>query len=372
MKATKTRYQQGSISRIQRTNGYAWRVRFSEWEGGKRRQRSLTFDGTKYPNEIDVRKVINVEVVKQNRATERSKVDALFGDITTLYREDHLPTLEPSTRQTNAYLLRRYVEPRFEHEPIRKVTPLAVINWMKELPLAPSTKAAIRSVLSQCFELAALHEFTPATERNPMSLVRIKGSSKRQKKIAQLTIAQFRTLIESLPEPINIMALVAGSLGLRISELVALKWTDIDWAERTISISRKYTHGALGRTKTAASEAKLPLDGGLLSILEGWKPKTNGSEWLFPSPRTGGPRSAAMLRQKGLKPIARELGLGDVGFHALRHACRSWLSSGGAAVGTQKDLLRHSDISTTMNVYGHALSEDMRRAHEELAAKLLG
>ena len=78
-----------------------------------------------------------------------------------------------------------------------------------------------------------------------------------------------------------------------------------------------------------------------------------------------------MLLGKGLKPVAKELGLGNVGFHSLRHACRTWLSSCGAAVGTQKDLLRHSDVATTMNIYGSALTEDMRKAHDKLVKKLL-
>jgi integrase len=73
-----------------------------------------------------------------------------------------------------------------------------------------------------------------------------------------------------------------------------------------------------------------------------------------------------------IKPAADQLGLGRITWHSLRHACRSSLSSGGAALGTQEDLLRHSDISTTMNVYGHSLNKNMRKAHENLVGKLLG
>jgi integrase len=40
-------------------------------------------------------------------------------------------------------------------------------------------------------------------------------------------------------------------------------------------------------------------------------------------------------------------------------------------VGTQKDLLRHSDIATTMNIYGAALTDDMRKAHDQLVEKLI-
>jgi len=370
MKLSKARYQQGSISRIPRANGYAWRVRFSALEGGKRRQKSLTFSGVDYQSESEVRKAIELAVIQQNRETERGKVDALFGAITNLYRHERLSDFEHSTRQTNTYLLKSYIEPQFKDVPIRGATPLAVTRWLSGLTLAPTTKAAIRSVMSQCFELAALHEYIPAFERNPMSLVKLKGTSKRQKKITQLTVKQFQKLIEALPEPINIMTLVDGGLGLRISELVALQWRDIDWEKKQISIERKFTHGALGLTKTAASQAVLPLDEGLLAVLAAWKPKTGNSEWIFPSTRTGGPRSASMLLQKHLKPAVEKLDLGRVTWHTLRHACRSWLGDAGASLTTQKDMLRHSDISMTMN-YGKTLPAEMRKAHNKLAKKLV-
>jgi len=370
LKQTKPRYQQGSIQRVSRKHGFVWKVRFSDWKDGKRHQKTLTFSGAKFPTEADVRREIELEVQMQNRDTQRAKIGATFGAITRLYRDKHLPDLEHSTRQTNSYLLKNYIEPRFDRAPIRDVTPLAVSEWMAELTLAPTTKSSIRSILSVCFELAALHQFIPSTERNPMSLVKLKGTSKRQKPIAQLAIAQFQKLIESLPEPINIMTLVAGGLGLRVSELVALKWEDIGWKNKQISIERKFTHGALGLTKTAASEAVLPLDDGLLAILTAWKPKTGDSEWIFPSTRTGGPRSASMLLQDHLKPAIEKLGYGRVTWHTLRHACRSWLGGAGASLTTQKDLLRHSDIDMTLN-YGKTLPKEMRRAHEKIAKKIV-
>jgi len=162
MKQTKARYQQGSISKIPGANGYSWRVRFSEWVSGKRVQRSLTLDGVKYPTKSDVKRAIEFEVIQQNKDTERAKVDALFGVITTLYKEEHLPGLQPSTQQTNMYLLRDYIDPKFQHAPIRDLTPQVVGKWLKELSLAPTTKSAIRSVLSKCLNLAAENGYIPA------------------------------------------------------------------------------------------------------------------------------------------------------------------------------------------------------------------
>jgi integrase len=364
MKSTRSRYQQGSIAKIPRANGFVWQVRFSEMRDGKRWQKCLTYSGDKYPTEAAVRKAIEHPVSMQNIDSERAKVDAIFQTIIDLYKAKHLADLEPSTQQMNKYLLSRYIEPKFGRQLIRDVKALSVVNWFDELELAPTTKASIRSVMSVCFRLAALHEYILPMEKNPMSLVRIKG-------ITQLTMKEFRDLVEALPQPLNLMALLSGCLGLRVSEMVALKWEDIDPSRQQIAIQRKFTHGSMGNTKSDASEARLPLANSLLWILERWKPSTKGSEWVFPSPKTGGPRSASMLLQKGLKPAAAGIGLGNVGWHTLRHACRSWLDSGKVQVGVQKDLLRHSDINTTMNIYGRALPADMRKSHNKMVKQLV-
>lgn len=58
-------------------------------------------------------------------------------------------------------------------------------------------------------------------------------------------------------------------------------------------------------------------------------------------------------------------------WHSLRHACRAWLSSSGATLTTQKGLLRHADESTTSDIYGYPITDDMRKAHDNLVSQLL-
>jgi hypothetical protein len=114
-------------------------------------------------------------------------VGAKFGSITELYRTKHLPTLRHSTQQTSKYLLNDYIEPRLTDETLQNVTPLMVLNWLGELgESAATTKAAIRSIMSQCFQPAAQHGYIPATERNPMSVAPIEGTSKREEQIVIL------------------------------------------------------------------------------------------------------------------------------------------------------------------------------------------
>lgn len=57
--------------------------------------------------------------------------------------------------------------------------------------------------------------------------------------------------------------------------------------------------------------------------------------------------------------------------HVFRHTYRTWLDSTGSPVGVQKQLMRHSDIRTTMNIYGDAITADMRQAQTKVAALAL-
>jgi integrase len=94
--------------------------------------------------------------------------------------------------------------------------------------------------------------------------------------------------------------------------------------------------------------------------------------WVFPSPVTGRPYVAGMLLRDHVQPAAQKLGLGKIGWHDLRHSFRSWISS-EAPLSVQKDLMRHAEVATTADIYGHTPIEDMRpvaeRATKGLRAK---
>jgi len=371
MRAKRARYQQGSIRKIERANGFAWEVRFSGTINGKRTRKTLIFPSDEYKTEASVRKAIENQVALANVDSERAKVGAKFSSLIALYRSQHLPTLRHSTQKLNGYLLDTYIEPEWESYGVESVTPLRVLTWLNGLDMAATTKASIRSILRQCFEIAALHGYIPATERNPMSLVPIKGTNKREKPMVILEPKQFKSLVAELSAPLNLMVLVTGSLGLRVGETLALHWSDIDWKEKTVTIQRNFTHQKIGEVKTDPSRAVLPLDKKLVSLLKAHKKTIKDSELVFPSSRTGSYQSASMLLQKGIKKAADKLKLGRVTWHSLRHSCRSWLDAAGVPVGVQKDLLRHADISTTMNRYGRALAPEMRSSQSAIVSQLV-
>jgi integrase len=227
------------------------------------------------------------------------------------------------------------------------------------------TKAHIKAVLFRLFEKAMLWEAIPV-QRNPMELVEIKGSTKRSKRPNVLTPEQCSLILKALHEPYRTMVTVAICTGLRAGEILALKWEDFDLENLKLRVTRAVVRGIVDRVKTEYSEDELPLDSMFAAALLEWKklcpPSADG--WLFPSPRTGRPYELN-LQQKVIRPAGDKLGIPSLGFHTFRHTYRSILDACGAPVGVQQRLMRHAQVSTTMNHYGGALMQAKRQANRD-------
>ncbi len=75
--------------------------------------------------------------------------------------------------------------------------------------------------------------------------------------------------MDALPEPYNLMVLVCGCLGLRVSETLGLKWVDFDFDKGTLAIVQVFTHGAVQHVpKTDTSDNEVPVHPRLCEALE--------------------------------------------------------------------------------------------------------
>lgn len=249
---------------------------------------------------------------------------------------------------------------------LAQIKPLAIQEWLKILAAAPKTKGHIKALLHRLYEKAMLWEMVES-QRNPMQLVEIKGISKRQKKPLVLTVEQYYRIVDFLVEPYRTMVIVAQCLGLRAEEVLALHWSDIDFEHLTIRVSRAVVHGRIKTVKTEYSEDELPLDPEFAVILLEWKRRALSSELVFPSHITGRNFHASPIQQDYIRPAGEKLGLKGLGWHTFRHTYRSWLDASGAPLGVQQKLMRHAQISTTMNIYGNALMDSKREAVSKVA-----
>jgi integrase len=101
-----------------------------------------------------------------------------------------------------------------------------------------------------------------------MELVTIKCASKRTRRPRSLTVEEFHNLADQLEEPFSTMALVCGCFGLRISEALALRWSDVDWLDRKLLVERGIVHQNVDDVKTPESNRAMHIDSAMLEALK--------------------------------------------------------------------------------------------------------
>jgi len=263
--------------------------------------------------------------------------------VITRYEAERMPA-RFSTAYTYRSFLKNHVIPRWGNTPIKDVQPRPVELWLRELPLSPKSKTHVRSLLHSLIEFAM---FAGILEigRNPISLVQNRGASKRVRKARSLTVDEFRALLAQLREPFTTIALVCACLGSRISEALALRWTDVDWLGSKLSVRRGIVQQHVDDCKTEGSAKTFTIAADLLDRLKAWKQLTQFSsaeDWMFASPYSIGrlPYSYTGTRQE-LVRAATAAGVGHLSTHAFRHSYRSWLDAVGTPVSVQQKLMRH-------------------------------
>jgi integrase len=370
MKVRRDKYQQGSVRRVKRANGFAWEFRYYVERDGKRALRSQYFDGALYKTEKAVRQKVEVQLLKLNEGTEYARANEVtFNALLDRYVAEEMPARR-ATRGSYTSIINKRLRPQWGGYLVSEIRPAEIHAWFQSLDLAPVSKGHLRSLMHKMFDLATLWEYLPLERRNPIEIVKIRNVTRRTKEAVVLSPDQFREVVRRLPAHVNMIAITMSCLGLRVSEALGLRWEDFDWQHTTVTIRRSAYRGAIDETKTTSSKAKLPLATLLSELLLAWKAQSN-SAWLFANPTTGMPYMSPSLQQRWIRPAGEAIGIEGLGFHSLRHSYRSWLDATGAAPGVTKDLMRHSAIATTFNVYGKALSPEKREANNRVVELLL-
>ena len=290
------------------------------------------------------------------------------------YRTEKMSKLRQSTQRVTGLWIKKHVLPRWGAQPITELQPRPVELWLESLPLAPKTRGHLRELLHRLVDYAMWCGSIPVGT-NPISLVTVRGSSKRRKQPRSLTVEEFHTLSKHLREPFKTMVLLQLCLGLRVSELLALRWKDVDWIGSKLNVEHGIVNQLLDSVKTEGSRKVMTLDPGLLSVLSVWKQNTefgNAEDWLFPSlVKIGRLPYSYTGYWRALQSATKAAGLGRLGTHSFRHTYRSWLDAAGTPITVQQKLMRHSDIQTTLNIYGDVVTDEMEQAGSRIAEMAL-
>jgi integrase len=171
--------------------------------------------------------------------------------------------------------------------------------------------------------------------------------------------------------------LLAATTGLRVSELLALKWSDVDFAKGEIRPCRAIVDQVVGNLKTEASGKAVPIDAALAGVLLDWRgrcPYNQDAGFLFGSPDMDGrqPYWPDSLLRKVVRPAAvRAKITKHIGWHSFRRTLATLLQANGVSVKATQDMLRHASSRLMMDLYAQSIPADRRAAQSGIVGAVL-
>ena len=291
------------------------------------------------------------EIMPSNNMTLPEAVELFFTE------REQKQKLKESTVSRYRYMVRRYIQPQLGAAPLYTLTEERVAAFYQRLQgqgLSPKS-ARDAGVLLRAILRTATKRGCFCTGVN----AELPVCKKRQVEIfTEPEIVRLAHHIVDEPDLTGLGVLLALNSGLRLGELCALRWSDIDLHAGFLRVEREvqrlYEKGCtkliVQPPKSESSLRRIPLPADILSLLAAHKPKTAGSVCLLTGtaaplePRTMQNRYRALLKRAGV-PYRN--------FHALRHTYATRCIEQNVDVKSVSEMLGHSDVRITLQTYVH-------------------
>ncbi len=377
----RTRYQQGSVQREKRRSGpdvwvFRWRETGTDGESKYRKAIVGTVDAL--ANEASALKA--AQALRMDANQQAPQAESGPDTIAALVAHYRLKELAGerngrksfSTRAGYESYLDNWVLPRWGELKLEQVKPVAVEEWLDGIKRARGTKAKIRNLMSALFTHAMRYEWT---DKNPIRLVR--QSAKRERVPDVLELWEVQLLLSKLGVRERTLALLDAGTGLRVSELLALRWRDVDFENLELNVTRSIWHQVIGDCKTEASAKPVPLDSYMAEDLLRWRRQSDYAgldDYIFASETMRGkqPFWPDNLMKRHIRPVAKANRINkQIGWHTFRHTFGTLLKANGEDVKTVQELLRHANSRITLEVYTQAVNSHKRAAQSKVVRMMV-
>lgn len=367
-----------------------WQMVFDYYDAeGQRKQKSET---TKLPEKGNKRKAqklleARLKELSQQYATALEEKDILFLSFMEQWlKEVHIYKVKPNTMLQYQYVFDSYITmyKPFHGLKLRDVTPALLQSYYNEnlkAGLSPNTIRKHHANIHKCLGYAVrlgLLIVNPAAMVDLPPKIKYNGAG-------IYTPEQLRKLLELFEgDPLEPVVNLAVVYALRRSEVCGCKWDAIDFETELIHICHTAVIGKgkviySDSTKTASSNRTFPLISMMRDYLLELKSQQEENKRLFGDAYVDSGYVCVWPNGEPIRPdyvtqhFRRKLERSDlpvIRFHDLRHSAVYALRQGGCDAKDIQGWLGHSDISTTLNIYGHVLNQDMTRMGQVMGSAL--
>lgn len=305
-----------------------------------------------------------------------------FGEVLFLWMENNRIRLKGGSVKKYQYLIDRHILPSLGGMKLSQITSTAVNSFLaqklnngrldKSGSLSASYVRGIMLIINAALEFAANENMCTPLKNPIYKPIALKKDIQILKPEEQ---KRLEAMLSTSNDPTAVGIYISLHTGIRIGEICALSWKDIDIENHVIHIRHtvarvksedgpEVTSGLMIDTpKTKASSRDIPISSTLMPVLKAVR-STSVSEYVvsdnagFVSPRT---------YEYRFHRILDECGVESINYHALRHTFATRCIEAGVDVKSLSEILGHSNVSVTLNTYVHSSMEMKRSQLEKLA-----
>jgi integrase len=250
---------------------------------------------------------------------------------------------------------------------LTEIEPRDIKRFISNLIALGLTSSSVRRRMAPVRALFATAVEDGLIRYNPASRVRVPRSpidrADDQEPVKALTQPELERLLQEIPDEWRLFVEFLAHTGLRFSEAIGLRWSDIDFKDRRLHVRRRLYHG-VDAPKSRYGRRAIPLSPRMLETLEQHRHATKHRSDFDPvfASQSGGPLDYANLYNRILKPATRRAEVPWAAFHTLRHTCATMLFRNGLNAKQVQVWLGHHSPAFTLAVYVHLLADDLPNA----------
>ena len=221
----------------------------------------------------------------------------------------------------------------------------------------------VRNLLSKILSMAVDWEYLQV---NPVRGVKLPARPLCEDR-RFLTVEEVTRLLKELDGPAHTLVLSSVLTGMRIGELLALRWKNVDFERKVIRVREAVYEGHVSTPKTRSGLRDVPIGPALEHALHQHNARSRVADdsLVFPT-RTGTYQRPGNLQKRHLLPACAKAGLSGISWHDCRHTHATLLSDMGEPLKTAQAQVGHASLSTTAEIYAHAIPSSQRFAIERL------
>lgn len=309
-----------------------------------------------------------LEIVNAGRLLIQSQIR--FKEVVQRFLDVRVPQLGFAAQKKYAAQIKNHILPAFGELRMCDIDRPTVEQFLQKKTdtLGWWSRIDLKGILSAIFTTA--HDWKLFDGDNPTKGVRI-GKKRLVREKRLLTVDELKMLLAALPERPKFIVTIIFGLGLRISEVLGLRWSDIDFDAKKVTIRRRWYRGDLseeGETKSDASAATLSLGPSMLQEFQTRYPGPHRrGEFVFIGDDGHVPPDDRDLLREEFRPVLRRLKLYYPGFgwHAFRRQNITWKQHvGGATPLEAQRAARHASLDMT---YLYTLPDAERETAQQQA-----